>query len=122
LLEINPRPGATLDIFDDSAGSLFDAHLDGCLGCLPAWPPELTGAQASGIAYVRRAIPSMPALDWPDWTSDRQSPRTGLRLNDPLCTVHARSDNPMAARQLMEGRISLILDAAEIYMGKEATF
>jgi predicted ATP-grasp superfamily ATP-dependent carboligase len=122
LLEINPRPGATLDIFDDSGGSLFDAHLDGCLSCLPARPPELTGAQAAGVAYVRRAIPSMPALDWPDWTSDRQRPRTGLRVNDPLCTVHARSDDPAGARLLVEGRISLILDAAELYMGKEATF
>ncbi|SFJ98364.1 ATP-grasp domain-containing protein [Methylocapsa palsarum] len=122
LLEINPRPGATLDIFDDAAGSLFDAHVDGCLSCLPARPPQVSGAQAAGVAYVRRAIASMPALDWPDWTADRQKPGTRLRLNDPLCTVHARSDDPAGARLLLEGRISLILDAAELYMGKEATF
>ena len=35
LIEINPRPGATLDIFDDRDGSLFRAHVDSCLGASP---------------------------------------------------------------------------------------
>ncbi len=32
LLEVNPRPGATLDVFDDAKGSLFAAHVAACLG------------------------------------------------------------------------------------------
>ena len=30
LLEINPRPGATLDVFDDAEGALFKAHVAAC--------------------------------------------------------------------------------------------
>ncbi|HEX3494168.1 MAG TPA: ATP-grasp domain-containing protein, partial [Methylocella sp.] len=35
LIEVNPRPGATLDVFEDRGGSLFRAHFDACLGRLP---------------------------------------------------------------------------------------
>jgi predicted ATP-grasp superfamily ATP-dependent carboligase len=32
LLEANPRPSATIDVFDDAQGSLFCAHLAACRG------------------------------------------------------------------------------------------
>ena len=72
LIEINPRPGATLDIFEDCGGALFRAHVDACLGRLPARPLAFEGAAAAAIAYARRDIAAMPELDWPDWTADRQ--------------------------------------------------
>lgn len=40
LIEINPRPGATLDVFDDDAGSLFSAHMEACLGTAPLAQPS----------------------------------------------------------------------------------
>ena len=57
LIEVNPRPGATLDIFEDRGGSLFRAHLCSSLGCLPPRPLEFAGAAAAGIAYARGEIP-----------------------------------------------------------------
>ncbi|MGH6853307.1 MAG: ATP-grasp domain-containing protein, partial [Methylocella sp.] len=44
LIEVNPRPGATLDIFEDRGGSLFRAHIDACLGRLPRRPLAFAGA------------------------------------------------------------------------------
>ena len=32
LLEVNPRPGASLDVLDDANGDLFRAHAAACLG------------------------------------------------------------------------------------------
>ncbi|MGH6857890.1 MAG: ATP-grasp domain-containing protein, partial [Methylocella sp.] len=87
LIEVNPRPGATLDIFEDRGGTLFRAHMDACLGRLPRRPLAFAGAAAAGIAYARREISSMPEFDWPSWTSDRQKARSGLRPHDPLCTI-----------------------------------
>ena len=120
LIEINPRPGATLDIFEDRDGLLFQAHLDACLGRLPVRPLEFDGAAAAGIAYARRAIPSMPALDWPDWALDRQKPQTALRSHEPLCTVRARAAEPSRARVLMDERTAFILDKIE-HLGTGAT-
>ena len=38
LIEVNPRPGATLDVFDDAGGALFRAHVDACGGKIAALP------------------------------------------------------------------------------------
>jgi predicted ATP-grasp superfamily ATP-dependent carboligase len=113
LLEVNPRPGATLDIFEDRDGSLFRAHMDSCRGRLPRRPLEFAGAAAAGIAYARGEIPSLPAIDWPNWTSDRQKERSALRPYDPLCTIKARAAKPRRARALVDARTNLILDSLE---------
>lgn len=113
LLEINPRPGATLDIFEDDRGSLFRAHVEACLGRLPDDRYHLEGAAAAAVAYARRAIVSMPRLDWPEWAADRQRPHTTLAAGTPLCTIKAWADAPSRARALVDERRSSILDAVE---------
>src|SRR5215470_11253214 len=47
LLEINPRPGATLDIFEPLEGSLFALHVAACEGRLTSTPPIFDGACAA---------------------------------------------------------------------------
>jgi predicted ATP-grasp superfamily ATP-dependent carboligase len=113
LIEVNPRPGATLDIFEDRGGSLFQAHIESCRGRLPPRPIEYAGAAAAGIAYARREIPSMPAIDWPNWTSDRQKARSNLRPHDPLCTIKARAAMPQRALALVNARTDLLLGRLE---------
>ncbi len=118
LIEVNPRPGATLDIFEDPGGSLFRAHLDSCLGRLPQSPLEFGGAAAAGIAYATREISSMPEFNWPYWTSDRQKARSALRPYDPLCTIRARAAKPARARALVDERTNLILGRLEHIQNK----
>ncbi|MGH6800384.1 MAG: ATP-grasp domain-containing protein [Methylocella sp.] len=113
LIEVNPRPGATLDIFEVRVGSLFQAHIDACLGRLPRRPLAFAGAAAAGIAYTTREISSMPEFDWPYWTSDWQKARSGLRPDDPLCTIKARAAKPARARALVDARTKWILDRLE---------
>src|SRR5262249_32922913 len=54
LLEINPRPGATLDVFEPAEGSLFALHVAACEGELSATPLRLHGACAAAIVYAHR--------------------------------------------------------------------
>jgi predicted ATP-grasp superfamily ATP-dependent carboligase len=121
LIEVNPRPGATLDIFEDRDGSLFRAHLDSSRGRLPRRPLEFAGAAAAGIAYARREISSMPEFDWPNWTADRQKARSALRPYDPLCTIKARAAMPRRARTLVDARTKLILGRLEDIQNKNDT-
>jgi predicted ATP-grasp superfamily ATP-dependent carboligase len=115
LLEINPRPGATLDLFEDARGSLFSAHVEACLGRLPRDRFQFGGAAAAAIAYARREIPSMPRLDWPDWTADRQRPKTNLHADAPLCTIKAAAADPTRARALVDERRNFILDTIDTF-------
>jgi predicted ATP-grasp superfamily ATP-dependent carboligase len=111
MLEINPRPGATLDIFDSEREPLLKLHLDAVLdGVLPAGRLALEGAAASAIVYARRRL-AVPDLNWPDWAADR--PKNGERIdkNRPICTVSARAMTPIQAKRLVEEKISIILAA-----------
>ncbi len=53
LIEINPRPGATLDIFDSAEAPLMEAHLRACEGELYDCR-ALPNSMASMITYARR--------------------------------------------------------------------
>nr|WP_295834863.1 ATP-grasp domain-containing protein [uncultured Azospirillum sp.] len=111
LLEINPRPGATLDLFDrPPMPSLFGLHLAACAGSLPAKLPPLTGCRAVMVVYC--AVPTLLQDDlcWPDWTADR--PRTPARVpaGAPLCTVIAEAAGMTEARRLAGQR------ARELYV------
>jgi predicted ATP-grasp superfamily ATP-dependent carboligase len=107
LLEINPRPGATLDLFEPPQGSLFRLHVEACGGVLPELVPR-TRARASAIVYAERDIPSVAALDWPAWTADRPCAGTSVKADEPLCTVMAGAATADAARRLVAQRADAI--------------
>jgi uncharacterized protein len=112
LLEINPRPGATLDVFDSDELPLLGLHFDAMLTRrLPAGRLPLVGGSAAAIVYATEPVTVSNGMDWPVWTGDQ--PRCGERIdkNRPICTVWARSAIKAEARRLVEERISFILAA-----------
>jgi uncharacterized protein len=109
LLEINPRPGATLDILESARNSLFGLHVAACEGELPARAPELPDAAAACIVYADREIGSVPAMDWPAWAADRQSAGTSVGIGDPFCTVLARAATAAEAQAIVSERAAAIV-------------
>jgi predicted ATP-grasp superfamily ATP-dependent carboligase len=118
LLEINPRPGATLDIFADRR--LFAAHIAACAGDLPKPPLDAPSPRATAIFYTPLDVTPMPHLDWPHWCLDRQQPGTCLHKGDPVCTVAAEAATPTAARALIEERLAEFLTLLTESASKEA--
>ena len=108
LLEINPRPSATLDIFEPPGGSLFALHMSACDGKLASSAASLTGAMATAIVYAERDL-SVPAVDWQDWTADRPHAGTDVKAGEPVCTVRASAANAAEARQLVDQRLATVL-------------
>lgn len=96
LLEINPRPGATLDVFDDEAGTLFKAHVAACGGSAPRLPAT-TGSRAAAILYADPGPLVINSTDWPPWAADRPSPGTRIPRYRPIVTVFASAPTPDAA-------------------------
>ncbi|HLN07547.1 MAG TPA: ATP-grasp domain-containing protein [Xanthobacteraceae bacterium] len=111
LLEVNPRPGATLDIFEPGDGSLFALHVAACNGTLDALPCNLNAAAAAGIVYAGHDI-AVPAFAWPDWTADRQSAGTAVKAGSPVCTVLAAAATANDARALVDRRVAKIVARA----------
>lgn len=102
LLEINPRPGATLDIFDTAAGDLFRAHVK---GAQPSVATSDHGKRASAILYADRGPLIAPAVDWPDWAADRPVPGSTIPNAAPLASVNAEAEAANAAECLVRKRL-----------------
>jgi len=96
LLEINPRPGATLDVFDDAAGALFEAHIAACTGS-PITLPATDGVRAASILYADRGALEIGLTDWPDWTADRPAVGAHIPRYRPIATVFASAQDANAA-------------------------
>jgi predicted ATP-grasp superfamily ATP-dependent carboligase len=109
LLEVNPRPGATLDIFEPRDGSLFALHVAACEGTLPPTPPSYDDAAASAVVYADDDIATIPSMEWPSWIADRPCVGASIKAGGPLCTVLAFASTAAAARALVEQRIAIIL-------------
>ncbi|MGH6858955.1 MAG: ATP-grasp domain-containing protein [Phyllobacterium sp.] len=107
LIEINPRPGATLDIFDCETTPLLREHLRACSGSAIS-VPVYEGSAAAAIAYTPNAIAAFPGIDWPSMTADHQISGTALAAGDPVCTVFATASSAMAAERAVKSRIEEI--------------
>jgi uncharacterized protein len=104
LIEINPRPGATLDIFDCATTPLLREHMHAAAGS-GIRIPSYEGSTASGIAYADMALGSFPRVSWPEFTADHQLSGTALQAGDPVCTVFATAPSASAAMKAVKGRI-----------------
>lgn len=104
LLEVNPRPPATFELYDrDYPRGLFHLHLAACLGRLPSRvrPPRSCRA----FSIVPAPAPWVAGQDpLPGWCRDRPVAGTGFRPGEPVCTAHASAATPSAARARAEAR------------------
>jgi len=123
VLEINPRPSATMDLYDAGwPGGLFNAHVMACRGRLPPPRHGHAGSQVSAHAIVYADAPLRVAAEaaFPGWCSDIPQPGCTVAADAPVCTVHAAgADVPRALRQLgrrrrrMEVRLARRVDWEE---------
>ena len=111
LLEVNPRPGASLDVLDEEDGYLFSAHVAAWTGDLffPWYPAPSDGA--CGRHFARRPGPPHPRRD-----SLAQLERGSRRARlvhpqgAPLATAFADAATADAAEALARARLADLED------------
>lgn len=112
LLEINPRPGATLDIFENAPSPLMAVHLDAVLrGVLPPHAPAYEDAAASALVFAPEAVTIPDHMAWPRWAADLPRPGERIDKERPICTVLARGESTDQARRLVLRRVTDVLTA-----------
>jgi len=124
IIEINPRPGATLDLFDPlSATPLFELHLNAVAGHLPggATPISPTGP-THGVQILYADAPFLFPEDfiWPDWTADRPKAGTSVALQAPICTIFAQGSSALDARAVIDKRAGSLRDQLARCKGSSA--
>lgn len=120
VIEVNPRPGASLDVFERILEEpLFGLHLRACRGGLPSAVARRKIAAASAVLYADEAATISGDFEWPDWTADRPRAGTKIRPGEPVCTVLAEvhggkrtTGAPTAlAREIVEQRTEALRTA-----------
>lgn len=108
LLEINPRPGATLDVFDDASGTLFAAHVATSKGAseIERRGGILNGAKAAALLHADRSGLELGDVSWPNWAADRGRTGTIVPQFAPLATVFAEAETSEAAEALARSRLA----------------
>jgi predicted ATP-grasp superfamily ATP-dependent carboligase len=105
LIEINPRPGATLDLFDSEARPLLTVHLEACAGTLPSRsPPQSRPSHALSIAYAERPFFVPMAYSWPVYAADIPASGSLIEVDSPICTAFAQASSPANARRAAQAR------------------
>lgn len=109
ILEINPRPGATLDIFD---ASLWEWHLAAVRGELPpqSKSSEARPARAAAILYAETATAIPKRMRWARWVADVPAAGSAVPAGAPICTIRAEDSDPAAAEALVRRRSALLRD------------
>ena len=115
LLEINPRPGATLDIFANTELPLIEVHLDTVHHHrLPARAPAFQGAAASIIVFAPEALTIPATMVWPDGAADLPKPGEQIDKERPICTLLARARWGDQARSLVRAEARQLLAALNV--------
>ena len=111
VVEVNPRPTASLETIDAANGvRSFAAHLEACAGRLP--PPAAAESPADPAAAagkaVLRATEDVQVPDTRDWAARgiRDVPHPGERIaaGHAVCTLVATGRTPEAVLADLEAR------------------
>ena len=109
VLEVNPRPTATLDLYDeDYPRGLFEWHLRACRGELPQQPAQARAVRAHAVVYSAGLGRVGPGRTFPSWCSDIPHPGSCFAAGDPICTVHAAGRDAARAITRLQRRRALI--------------
>lgn len=92
LVDINPRPPATLDLVEDRT-RLFDAHIAACTADLLLYSkPAATADYGHLLLYAGASWTVPEQFPWPTGASDRPNAGERIAAGAPLCTIRARGE------------------------------
>lgn len=102
VLEINPRPSATLSLFDEVYdGGLVKAHLEACQGKSLPESQELVESRGFRVIIAEQDLTIPSGFNWPLWSTDHPHAGDTILRGQPLCTVHAGAADGEALEQLL---------------------
>lgn len=123
LIEINPRPTATMMLYEQRvAGGLFAAHVAACEGRL-----DEVGLLAGDAVHGLRVVYAPDTLRigddaaWPSWSADRPSAGSTTVRAMPLCTVLATGRDGADVSRLLRQRERQLLDTPGLFAGQMTT-
>ena len=104
VLELNPRPGAALWLWDEPGWPCLEAHLRGAAGKSPRDRPA-GKVRAFRILYAEEPLQIPQDWRWPGWCADLPSSGRSIPAGQPVCSVLAAGDEVALVEAELERRI-----------------
>ncbi|MCF7964837.1 MAG: ATP-grasp domain-containing protein [Methylobacter tundripaludum] len=114
VLEINPRPSASMQLYDQD---LLSRHIQACLGrnsvaYCAAWRDYHSAYQ---VVYADHDLTIPDRFEWPDWCMDLPKPGNMCRAGQPLCSIIAHQKNSRSVVEQLRTKQQLIISKLEGY-------
>tara|TARA_R110002049_G_scaffold194615_7_gene363527 strand:- start:839 stop:1957 length:1119 start_codon:yes stop_codon:yes gene_type:complete len=99
VLEVNPRVSASAELINDTA-TLFQQHIDACLGQLPELQNPLNESSSSLFYHYARADLIVPEnMLWPADCHDLPATGIIIKQGEPICTSRVEPGEHNSAMQ-----------------------
>jgi len=115
VLEINPRPSASMQLYDED---LLVRHIQACEGAVGATsaaqslalrrlksPPQI-GYQ---VVYAEQDLIIPSPFEWPPWCMDLPKPGDMCRAGQPICSIIAHQKNSQSVAEQLRAKQQLII-------------
>ncbi len=113
VLEINPRPSASMQLY---AQDLLSRHIQACKGeGLRTDADRLNSASESGfqIVYAECDVIIPERFDWPDGCMDLPKEGSVCQTGQPICSIIARQNESGSVAKLLLAKQQLIFNKLE---------
>ncbi|NOU44195.1 MAG: ATP-grasp domain-containing protein [Methyloglobulus sp.] len=107
VLEINPRPPASLQLYD---ADLFNRHIRACQGKLWAYKPMQAGITGLQIVYAEQDVKLTDSFVWPEGAQDRPSGDSIISAGQPICSIISHQKEPQAVLEQLQVRHAFIIN------------
>jgi predicted ATP-grasp superfamily ATP-dependent carboligase len=111
VVEVNPRPVASLEIVDAAYGiRSFAAHLEGCAGRLAdGGTPDAAVAAGKAVVYATEDVRMPDTRDWPErGIRDVPHPGEHIAAGRPICTLVGSGGSPQGVLAGLEERAAAL--------------
>jgi predicted ATP-grasp superfamily ATP-dependent carboligase len=110
MLEVNPRPAATSELYEpETPDGMVALHVRAFDGELPGRAIRAR-VRAHAIVYATRCALHIPeGQQWPHWCRDIPAAGTSIAPDEPVCSVHAEGDDLDFVNRLVNARREAVL-------------
>lgn len=107
VLEINPRPPASMQLYD---ADLFTRHLKACQGELLEHHPNPIGFKGYQILYAQDEMQIPEGFIWPEEVVDIPHAGSIISTGQPICSIITQSQEPDKVLEQLRHSKELILN------------
>ena len=110
VLEINPRPSASMQLYE---GDLLYRHILAVQGLLTGALADPSGFSAYQIVYASADVQISEHVEWPEAAQDLPPAGTIVKTGEPICSMIAHHTSAKAVREQLSNTQVIILNLME---------